>query len=101
MAERRAFAKAWIAWGMPARRPSPTSRSWILVPDSDKIGGASYQGRCVLPKTRRGDPPMERLEGLTRGASIRGVLPDGLVIVVDVQWHSSATAELIYKDASG
>ena len=41
------------------------------------------------------------LEELTRGASVKGVLPDGLVTVVDVKWHGSDVTELIYKDAAG
>jgi hypothetical protein len=44
---------------------------------------------------------MARLEDLTRGAAVRGILPDGLVTVVDAQWHGSAVVELTYKDASG
>jgi superfamily II DNA or RNA helicase len=44
---------------------------------------------------------MARLEDLTRGASVRGILPDGLVTVVDVKWHGSSVVELTYKDAAG
>ncbi len=44
---------------------------------------------------------MPRLEELTRGASIKGILPDCLVTVVDVKWHGSAVVELTYKDPSG
>jgi hypothetical protein len=44
---------------------------------------------------------MACLEQLQRGASVKGVLPDGLVTVVDVQWHGSAVVELTYKDAAG
>src|ERR1700681_4652691 len=44
---------------------------------------------------------MGRLEELTRGASVKGVLPDGLVTVVDVKWHGSDVVELIYKDSAG
>ena len=44
---------------------------------------------------------MARLEDLTRGASVKGVLPDGLVTIVDVQWHGSDVIELIYRDSSG
>ena len=44
---------------------------------------------------------MARLEEITRGASVKGVLPDGLVTVVDVAWHGSAVIELTYKDALG
>jgi len=44
---------------------------------------------------------MARLEELTRGASVKGVLPDGLVTIVDVTWHGSDVVELIYRDAAG
>jgi SNF2 family DNA or RNA helicase len=44
---------------------------------------------------------MARLEELTRGATVKGVLPDSLVTVVDVKWHGSSVAELTYKDATG
>jgi superfamily II DNA or RNA helicase len=32
---------------------------------------------------------------------VKGILPDGLVTVVDVKWHGSAVVELTYKEASG
>ncbi len=44
---------------------------------------------------------MARLENLTRGASVKGILPDRLVTVVDVTWHGSSVVELTYKDAAG
>jgi SNF2 family DNA or RNA helicase len=44
---------------------------------------------------------MARLEDLTRGAAVRGVLADGLATVVDVQWYGSDALELTYKDAIG
>jgi superfamily II DNA or RNA helicase len=44
---------------------------------------------------------MARLEELTRGASVKGVLPETLVTVVDVKWLGSAVAELVYKDPGG
>lgn len=44
---------------------------------------------------------MARLEELTRGASVKGILPGGLVTIVDVKWHGSAVVEVTYKDASG
>jgi superfamily II DNA or RNA helicase len=44
---------------------------------------------------------MARLEELTRGASVKGVLADGLVTIVDVKWHGSEVVELIYKDPAG
>ncbi|MGO9613145.1 MAG: helicase-related protein [Dissulfurispiraceae bacterium] len=44
---------------------------------------------------------MAKLEDLTRGASVKGILPDSLITVVDVKWHGSAVVELTYKNASG
>src|SRR5262245_45139533 len=44
---------------------------------------------------------MARLEDLTRGAIVKGILPNGLVTIVDAKWHGSTVVELIYKDASG
>jgi superfamily II DNA or RNA helicase len=41
------------------------------------------------------------LEELTRGAAIRGILPDGLVTVVDVKWFGSTAIEITYKDSAG
>mgnify|MGYP002682628236 CR=1 FL=1 len=40
---------------------------------------------------------MSRLEDLTKGTSVRGVLPDALVTVVDVKWIGSVAVELTYK----
>ncbi len=44
---------------------------------------------------------MPRLEEITRGAVVEGVLPDGSVTVVDVNWIGSAAIELTYKDSQG
>ena len=44
---------------------------------------------------------MATLEELTRGAVVRGVLPEALVTVVDVQWYGSSAIELTYKDGAG
>ena len=44
---------------------------------------------------------MARLEDLTRGAAVKGILPDSLVTVVDVKWYGSAVVELTDKDVSG
>lgn len=44
---------------------------------------------------------MSRLEDLTPHASVRGVLPNGLVTVVSAQWHGSAALELTYKSPEG
>jgi SNF2 family DNA or RNA helicase len=44
---------------------------------------------------------MAKLEDLTRGAAVKGILPDCLVTVVDVKWYGSAAVELTYKDPAG
>jgi superfamily II DNA or RNA helicase len=44
---------------------------------------------------------MARLEELTRGASLKGILPSQTVIIIDVQWHGSDVVELTYKDVDG
>jgi superfamily II DNA or RNA helicase len=44
---------------------------------------------------------MARLEELTRGTAVKGILPTGLVTVVDVRWYGTSAVELTYKDASG
>jgi len=35
---------------------------------------------------------MARLEDLTRGAALKGILPDGLVTVLDVKWFGLASS---------
>jgi superfamily II DNA or RNA helicase len=42
-----------------------------------------------------------RLEDLQPNASVRGVIPDALVTVVNVQWFGSEALELTYKDPAG
>ncbi|MDW8364201.1 MAG: hypothetical protein RMK74_17560, partial [Myxococcales bacterium] len=44
---------------------------------------------------------MSKLEELRPNASVRGILPDGLVTVVGVHWFGSEAIELTYKDSSG
>lgn len=44
---------------------------------------------------------MARLEDLTRGAAVKGIVPSGVVTVIDVEWHGSAVVELVYKDPAG
>jgi len=44
---------------------------------------------------------MTKLDDLTPNAAVRGVLPDGLVTVVSVQWFGSEALELTYKTAAG
>jgi SNF2 family DNA or RNA helicase len=42
-----------------------------------------------------------RLESLTPGAAIRGLIPDAAAVVVSVQWFGSEALELTYKLADG
>src|SRR5262245_32383119 len=44
---------------------------------------------------------MTKLEQLTPNAAVRGILPDGLVTVVSVQWFGSEALELTYKAPNG
>jgi len=44
---------------------------------------------------------MARLEELTPGAALRGILPDSLVTIVAVNWYGSEAIDLTYKDAVG
>ena len=40
-----------------------------------------------------------RLEELTRGSVVKGVLPDGFVTVIDTKWIGSVAIELTYKNS--
>lgn len=42
-----------------------------------------------------------RLEDLSPGARVRGVLPDAIVTVVAVEWHGTNAITLTYRDESG
>jgi superfamily II DNA or RNA helicase len=44
---------------------------------------------------------MARLDQLTPGTSLKGILPDCFVTVVSVQWFGSEALELTYKDPAG
>src|SRR5437879_619884 len=44
---------------------------------------------------------MSRLDDLKPNASVNGILPNGLVTVVSVQWHGSEALELTYKTPEG
>ncbi|MCD6308052.1 MAG: DEAD/DEAH box helicase, partial [Candidatus Latescibacteria bacterium] len=44
---------------------------------------------------------MASLEEITRGATVKGILPTGIVTVVDVKWIGNSVIELTYKDAAG
>lgn len=44
---------------------------------------------------------MVKLEELTRGSIINGILPNQSVTVIEAKWHGTDVVELTYKDASG
>ncbi len=44
---------------------------------------------------------MMKLEDLQPNAAIRGIIPNALVSVVNVQWFGSEALELTYKTPSG
>ncbi len=44
---------------------------------------------------------MARLEELTPGARVKGIVPDGFVTVIDNKWHGTSVLELTYKDDFG
>ena len=44
---------------------------------------------------------MAALEELRASTTLRGVIPERLVTVVNVQWFGSDAIELTFKDASG
>ncbi len=44
---------------------------------------------------------MAKLEDIKTGAVVRGLLPSGLVTIVNAQWYGNDAVEVTYKDASG
>ena len=44
---------------------------------------------------------MATLEAITRGAAVKGILPDGLVTISDVRWIGTVAIEVTYKDSRG
>ena len=42
-----------------------------------------------------------RLEYLTKGATVKGILPDRVITVIDTLWHGSDVVTLTYKDTNG
>ncbi len=44
---------------------------------------------------------MTRLEDITRGCSIRGILPEGLATILDIKWLGTVAIEVTFKDSAG
>ena len=55
----------------------------------------------IGPVTEPAAEGSARLEELTPGAALRGILPDAVVTVVNVQWFGSEALELTYKSPEG
>ena len=70
--------------------------AWPVVP-----GSISEAHQFTAPNKRSINRAMSKLEDLRPNASLKGILPDCLVTVVNVQWFGSEALELTYKDPSG
>lgn len=44
---------------------------------------------------------MVRVEQISRGPTLKGILPESLVTVVDTKWHGSSVIQLTHKDTEG
>jgi SNF2 family DNA or RNA helicase len=53
------------------------------------------------PAPEAGGPSPSRLEDLTPGARVGGVLPDRAVTVVQAEWHGTQALTLTYRDDAG
>ncbi len=88
---------------IPVRRrtgfPHKGGRKKNAEPPNRKI--AETASFYYVQRGVEGRGKMARFEDLTRGAAVKGILPDSLVTVVDVKWYGSAVVELTYKDVSG
>ncbi len=70
------------------RKPTPNGEKCHHLPPKAHAWGR----KCVA---------LTRLEDLCRGALVRGVHPSGPVTIIDVTWHGSVAAEVVYKDGAG
>ncbi len=77
---------------------NPQIRGELALPPCIRHDSSLFvDSRALTQKEQR----MARLEDLTHGASVKGIMPDSLVTIVDVKWQGSAVAELTYKDTAG
>jgi superfamily II DNA or RNA helicase len=44
---------------------------------------------------------MTQLEQVSRGSAVKGILPEGIVTIVDVKWIGTVAIEVTYKDSAG
>src|SRR6266516_368706 len=68
---------------------------------SDTLHVSSFSQERLSASVALQDCHMSTLEDLTPNAAVRGILPDGLITVVSVQWFGSEALELTYKSPNG
>jgi superfamily II DNA or RNA helicase len=44
---------------------------------------------------------MAKLEELVPGASVRGIIPNAIVTIINVNWHGDSVIEITYRDSAG
>jgi len=66
--------------------------------ENGKVGKSGHPVEQNRGERRWG---MARLEELTAGASVKGLIPDRLVTVINAQWVGSNVVELTYRDDQG
>jgi SNF2 family DNA or RNA helicase len=64
-------------------------------------GRSAKEKRRLEPSDSDEDSRVVKLEQLHPNATVRGLLPDCLVVVVSVQWFGSEALELTYKTPAG
>ena len=62
------------------------------------LGGGGEGGIWNLRKVLR---QMARLEDLTHGTYVEGLVPGQVVTIIDAKWHGANVLEVTYKDAGG
>jgi SNF2 family DNA or RNA helicase len=91
------------------RLPAEEAERLFWAGHCGELDGLGFLDVAFLPPeaaAKQGPPaerdrPGARLEQLTKGATVRGILPDALVTVIDARWIGSVAVELTYKDAGG
>ena len=54
-----------------------------------------------MPAGSMNESGLVKLEELRKGVTIKGVLPECLVTVIDVKWYGDNVLELTYKESTG
>ncbi len=67
--------------------------------DSAKLVGVVWAG--IPSSGHREGTALAALEDLKAGASVRGLTPDGVAKVVQVEWFGDQAIKVTFEDASG